>query len=69
MPHDINGEELKIGDIVNIPCRIKQIHLTGEYCNVTVETCGRMFPSDYRTEFVLNSKQVEIKNVKSSSGI
>lgn len=58
MPHDIDGNELKVGDIVYIPVKIKTIELTENYCNVTVETQHRMPPLDSVTTIVLNSKQV-----------
>lgn len=57
MPHDRDGKELKVGDIVHIPCRIKEIHLTEEYCNLNVRSLQKMFPSDNFSDFVINSRQ------------
>lgn len=58
MPHDMNGTELKVGDIVNVPCRVKEIHLTEEYCNVGLETREPMYPGDQKNHLSLNAKQV-----------
>jgi hypothetical protein len=33
--HDRNGRELKAGDIVLIPARVKDLYSTEEYCNVS----------------------------------
>jgi len=57
MPHDRDGKELKVGDVVYIPARIKTIELTEHYCNVTVETSQRMPPHDSVITIVLNSVQ------------
>ncbi len=57
MPHDKRGEELKVGDTVMVPCRIKAIHLTEDYCNVDLETTVTMPPSDQATRLTLNSRQ------------
>jgi hypothetical protein len=57
MPHDKHGNELKVGDIVYVPARVKVIELTEHYCNVTLETTERMPPHGQVTTLVLNSKQ------------
>lgn len=36
--HDRNGRELKVGDRVLIPARIKELHATEDYCNVSLES-------------------------------
>lgn len=41
-----------------VPCHVKEIHLTEEYCNVTLETAEPMYPGTNRTGIVLNAKQV-----------
>lgn len=58
MPHDMNGMELKVSDAVLIPCKIKAIHLTEEYCNVDLETNSAMYPANNRTSMTLNSRQL-----------
>lgn len=63
MPHDIDNKELKVGDIVNIPCKVKAIHQTEEYCNLELETSLGMFPSETKSSITLNSKQVMRKMV------
>lgn len=57
MPHDKRGEELKVGDTVMVPCRIKAIHLTEDYCNIDLETRLVMPPLDKTTQLTLNSRQ------------
>lgn len=59
MPHDKNGNVLKVGDIVNVPCKIKSISMGEEYCNVELQTIEKMFPSDNTSTMNLNAKQVE----------
>jgi hypothetical protein len=58
MPHDNRGEILSVGDVVLVPCRVKAIHLTEEYCNVDLETKETMYPSAIPTKLTLNSRQV-----------
>lgn len=36
--HDAKGRELKVGDRILIPARIKELHATEDYCNVSVES-------------------------------
>lgn len=57
MPHDINGDELHVGDLVTVRCRVKELHLTEEFCNVTLETTEKMFPGEHYSGMVLNAKQ------------
>jgi hypothetical protein len=57
MPHDKRGEELRVGDTVLVPCVVKAIHLTADYCNVDLETKEPMHPFAQKTALVLNSKQ------------
>lgn len=58
MPHDRDGALLKVGNTVMVPARIKELHDTEEYCNVTLETLHSMHPGDSRSTIVLNAKQV-----------
>ena len=67
MPHDLMGKELKVGDTVLVPCQVKAIHLTEEYCNVELETNLVMFPVDSRVAITLNSRQVILKTAGDSS--
>ena len=57
MPHDNRGIELQVGDTVMVPCRIKAIHLTEDYCNVDLETKLIMPPSNMVSVITLNSRQ------------
>ena len=58
MPHDRDGKELKVGDHVLVPCYVKEIHITEEFCNVGLATAQPMYPGTYPSSLSLNSKQV-----------
>lgn len=58
MPHDRDGRLLNVGDHVLVPCNIKEIHITEEYCNVNLETSQPMYPGTHKSSLCLNSKQV-----------
>lgn len=58
MPHDKAGKELQVGDLVYVPCVIRDIQPTDEYCNVSLVTKENMFPIFEPSFFTLNSKQV-----------
>lgn len=57
MPHDKRGTELQVGDTVMVPCRVKAIHLTEDFCNVDLETKLTMPPMNHVTVLTLNSRQ------------
>lgn len=69
MPHDNKGQELSVGDLVMVPCRVKVIQLTEDYCNVTLEVRVNMWPSDTPTSLTLNSRQVLKSDATSAEGI
>lgn len=58
MPHDKNGQLLKEGDLVNVPCVVKSITTGEEFCNLSVETTEPMYPGDQKNFITLNAKQV-----------
>lgn len=58
MPHDIDDVELKPGDRVQIECIVRDVQFGTEFCNVTLDTLEKMFPSEYTTCIVANTKQV-----------
>ncbi len=63
MPHDRNGRLLKVGDIVNMTFKIKDIYNTEEYCNVSLESVLSMPPTENKTTLsAVNTKQVEKVN-------
>lgn len=61
MPHDKHGTELAVGDTVMVPCVVKAIHLTEDWCNVDLVTKLTMPnlrpPHDKPTSITLNSRQ------------
>jgi hypothetical protein len=58
MPHDKNGLPVRIGDLVNVPCTVKDVQPGLEYCNLTLETVEPMFPGKEKSSICLNAKQV-----------
>lgn len=58
MPHDAAGKELKVGDLVHIPCLVRSVSRTEEACNLTVETELPALGSEYKPVITLNSRQV-----------
>ena len=59
MPHDNNRNQLAVGDMVTVLCKVKAIHNTEEYCNLDLETSLKMYPSENRSFFTLNARQVD----------
>ena len=59
MPHDINGRELKAGDIVTVRFRVKSVQANDEFCNCNLETLEPMFPGNHTTQLTVNTKQSE----------
>lgn len=61
MPHDKNGEELKVGDVVHLKCTITHLSENAEYCNCTIQSVEPVHPSNHQTGTIvsLNTKQVE----------
>jgi hypothetical protein len=56
--HDAKKRELKVGDTVLIPCRVREVQAQDNHCNVTVDTLGGRIP-DGQTECVtLNTAQL-----------
>lgn len=62
MPHDMNGKVLQVGDLVSVPCRVKAIQLTEEFCNVTLVTVNPMYPSRDPSTLVVNARQVKVES-------
>ena len=60
MPHDYNDNILSVGNIVWIPCRVKAVHLTEDYCNLDLQSMNPMpsYPNQYLNISAINSKQV-----------
>ena len=49
--HDAKGRELKAGDMVLIPARIKELYQTEDYCNVSAESMIGRRPDHLRETF------------------
>lgn len=59
MPHDAEGNLLQVGDIVNLPCKIKEIYMTEEYCNCSLEMVCPMYPTNRKDSVTVNTRQVK----------
>ena len=59
MPHDKNGVLLQPGDLVSLPCLVRDVSPGEEFCNVTLVSQEPMFPGDQLTTIVVNTKQVK----------
>jgi hypothetical protein len=53
--HDAKGRELKKGDRVLIPCEVRDVQASPEYCNVTVVSLGGRKPDGLRETITLNT--------------
>lgn len=60
--HDKSGKPLKIGDLVMVPCRVKDVSPDNEFCNITVETEYAMPGNGTKNVVVLNTKQVHLQD-------
>lgn len=49
--HDAKGRPLAKGDIVLIPAKITELHLTEDYCNVSAESVLGRRPDGYKERF------------------
>jgi hypothetical protein len=58
MPHDINGNLLKVGDKVIIPATVTAVQAGEEYCNLSVEYDYSMPPYTSKMSGTFNTKQV-----------
>lgn len=56
--HDAFGRPLEVGDRVMVPCKIKSVSSSLEYCNVSLETEASMPPYTNKDTITLNAKQV-----------
>lgn len=66
MPHDINNQEIKVGDLVFVECVVTAVHATdnNEFCNVNLDTVRPMPPYTEPMHLTLNTKQVELFEVE-----
>jgi hypothetical protein len=53
--HDAKGRELKAGDRILIPCEVRDVQASPEYCNVTVVSLGGRKPDGLRETITLNT--------------
>ena len=61
MPHDKNGQILKVGDHVTIEAVITAIGSGEDYCNATARTVASMPPYAEGTSISMNTKQMELR--------
>ncbi len=58
MPRDMNGVELKVGDVVMLPCIVKALSPTEKYTNMELRTVEPCKPTDHKTYICCNTGQV-----------
>lgn len=62
--HDAKGRELQVGDTVLVPCKIKSLAKTEDFCNVNLETIGGRAPDGIPNSIgYINTKQIYRANV------
>lgn len=67
MPHDMNGKELRVGDVVTIHAVIREIHTTEQFCNLSLETSLAADQiGGHKSPITLNARQVERVTSRSS---
>lgn len=49
--HDAKGRPLKAGDIVLIPAKVKAVHATEDYCNVSADSLYGRRPDGVKENF------------------
>lgn len=61
MPHDKNGKELQVGDIVKVEFRVERLDTAIDYCNVSLKSVILMPPLNaYSSDMSsINTRQVE----------
>jgi hypothetical protein len=59
MPHYKNGQEVKQGDRVAIFGTVKDVYSSEELCNVTFESVEPFNAEGTKSQFSLNTKQLE----------
>lgn len=67
MPHDVNNQEIKVGDHVLVECVVTNVYATdnNEYCNVNLATVHPMPPYTVPNNLTLNTRQVELVELES----
>jgi len=67
MPHDRHGATVQVGDRVRVEFIVKEMHLTEDYCNLSLESVERMPPTlEHRTMLAINARQT-VKVAKTGS--
>ncbi|HEX8838342.1 MAG TPA: hypothetical protein VF748_15470 [Candidatus Acidoferrum sp.] len=67
MPHDANGNELKVGDKVNIPATVTMLTTGDEFCNCSVLLDFRMPPDNTENTFSVNTTQVLLSPIQEAA--
>lgn len=59
MPHDANGNLLKVGDEVVLRAVVEDVQAHAEWCNCSIRTIHPMYPSDRKDLYTLSTRQLE----------
>ena len=60
MPHDADGVELKLNDVVTVLGRVTSLQAQEDYCNVTIQIIER--PDNMKNSITLNTKSTRLKH-------
>lgn len=67
MPHDLNGNLLKVGDRVTVEFEVVTVYPTEELCNCTLATVEPMYPGEYKTSLTINTRQAVLVPVQETA--
>lgn len=59
--HDRNGTPLKVGDIVTVKMRIRDVYPTSDYCNITFESVEGRKPDGMKEVLTGNAAVVVLQ--------
>lgn len=57
MPHDKNGQLLKVGDKVSVEFEVAEVYAGEDYCNVRLQVPGENKADNVTTGVTLNTRQ------------
>lgn len=66
--HDMKGRPLKVGDTVLIPCHVKALHATEDFCNVSLVTLAGRRPNGSKESFSAINTAVLVKADAGAAG-
>lgn len=62
MPHDANGDALKVGDIVTVTFEVTQVYGGETACNVSLKGLPETVEGEYPPTLTCNSRFTELRD-------